>query len=108
MPVHFSNTGLRTATRALASLFVENLASPVIAFHPEKNVGFGSGVNGGLAALAGLVPPPSWAMVSNLDLSVHPGASKGRTPMLTSLLVTSLRATSAQDSVARLGRRHEG
>jgi N-acetylglucosaminyl-diphospho-decaprenol L-rhamnosyltransferase len=61
-------------TRALAALFVEDPASPVIVLHPEKNLGFGSGVNRGLAALSGMVPPPTWVVVANADLHVHPGA----------------------------------
>ena len=41
---------------------------------PAKNLGFGAGVNRGLAALAGMSPPPQWVIVSNPDLHVHPGA----------------------------------
>jgi len=62
------------ATRALAALFVEDPASPVIVLHPGKNLGFGSGVNRGLAALSGMVPPPTCFVVANPDLHVHPGA----------------------------------
>ena len=42
---------------------------------PGRNLGFGAGVNRGLAALAGVSPPPDWVLVSNPDLVVHPGAS---------------------------------
>jgi N-acetylglucosaminyl-diphospho-decaprenol L-rhamnosyltransferase len=39
-----------------------------------RNLGFGAGVNRGLAALAGEPSPPEWVLVSNPDLVVHPGA----------------------------------
>jgi N-acetylglucosaminyl-diphospho-decaprenol L-rhamnosyltransferase len=48
--------------------------APVILLQPGRNLGFGSGVNRGLAALAGLDEPPEWVLVSNPDLVVHPGA----------------------------------
>jgi N-acetylglucosaminyl-diphospho-decaprenol L-rhamnosyltransferase len=60
--------------RALATVFAEDPTSPVIALHPGKNVGYGAGVNRGLAVLSGMVPPPTWVVVSNPDLRVHPGA----------------------------------
>ena len=41
---------------------------------PGKNLGFGAGVNRGLAALAGAGTSPEWILVSNADLHVHPGA----------------------------------
>ena len=41
---------------------------------PGRNVGYGAGVNRGLAALAGEPPPPEWILVCNPDLVVHPGA----------------------------------
>ena len=41
---------------------------------PGRNLGFGAGVNRGLAALAGESPAPEWVLVSNPDLVVHPGA----------------------------------
>lgn len=61
-------------TRALAPLFDEDPAAPVLVLQPERNLGFGSGVNRGLAALSGMVPPPTWVVVANADLHVHPGA----------------------------------
>jgi N-acetylglucosaminyl-diphospho-decaprenol L-rhamnosyltransferase len=48
--------------------------SDVVVVQPEKNLGFGSGVNRGLAALSGQAPPPEWVLVANPDLRVHPGA----------------------------------
>ncbi len=39
-----------------------------------RTLGYGAGVNRGLAALSGLSPPPPWVVVSNPDLQVHPGA----------------------------------
>ncbi len=41
---------------------------------PGRNVGFGAGVNRGLAALAGEETPPEWILVCNPDLVVHTGA----------------------------------
>ena len=41
---------------------------------PGRNLGFGAGVNRGLAVLAGLAAPPEWVLVSNPDLLVHAGA----------------------------------
>jgi N-acetylglucosaminyl-diphospho-decaprenol L-rhamnosyltransferase len=41
---------------------------------PGRNLGFGAGVNRGLAALAGEPTPPEWILVCNPDLVVHPGA----------------------------------
>jgi N-acetylglucosaminyl-diphospho-decaprenol L-rhamnosyltransferase len=41
---------------------------------PGRNLGFGSGANRGLAALAGDAHAPEWVLVSNPDLVVHPGA----------------------------------
>ena len=38
------------------------------------NLGFGSGVNRGLAVLGGMTSPTEWVLVSNPDLHVHPGA----------------------------------
>lgn len=68
------NGTIGSTARALAPLFVEDPAAQVVVLQPEKNVGFGSGANRGLAALSGMVPPPSWVVVSNPDLHVHPGA----------------------------------
>jgi N-acetylglucosaminyl-diphospho-decaprenol L-rhamnosyltransferase len=50
------------------------LLSRVTVVRPGRNVGFGAGVNRGLAALAGSERPPEWVLVSNADLHVHPGA----------------------------------
>lgn len=40
---------------------------------PGRNIGYGAGVNRGLAVLAAGSPPPKWVLVSNADLEVHPG-----------------------------------
>jgi N-acetylglucosaminyl-diphospho-decaprenol L-rhamnosyltransferase len=68
------NGATGSTARALAALLGEDPASPVVVVRPEKNVGFGSGVNRGLAALSGMEPPPPWVLVSNADLHLHPGA----------------------------------
>lgn len=47
---------------------------PVRIVRPGRNVGYGGGVNRGLAALAAEPSPPEWVLVSNADLEVHPGA----------------------------------
>jgi len=59
---------------ALATLLDEHPAPPVRIVRPGRNLGFGAGVNRGLAALAGESPAPEWVLVSNPDLVVHPGA----------------------------------
>jgi N-acetylglucosaminyl-diphospho-decaprenol L-rhamnosyltransferase len=44
---------------------------------PGRNLGFGAGVNRGLAVLAGVHPVPDVVLVSNPDVIVHPGAVAG-------------------------------
>ncbi len=63
-----------SAQRALAPLLAEAGAADVVVVHPWMNIGFGSGVNRGLAVLGGMTPPTEWVLVSNPDLHVHPGA----------------------------------
>jgi N-acetylglucosaminyl-diphospho-decaprenol L-rhamnosyltransferase len=64
------------AARALAGLFAEDpaTATTVVVVQPARNLGFGSGVNRGVAVLGGLPTPPTWALIANADLHVHPGA----------------------------------
>ncbi len=59
---------------ALGPLLDAGAAPPVRIVRPGRNLGFGSGANRGLAALAGEERPPEWVLVSNPDLVVHPGA----------------------------------
>jgi N-acetylglucosaminyl-diphospho-decaprenol L-rhamnosyltransferase len=59
---------------ALAELLSERPAAPLRLVHPGRNLGFGAGVNRGLAVLAGESPPPEWVLVSNADLVVHRGS----------------------------------
>jgi N-acetylglucosaminyl-diphospho-decaprenol L-rhamnosyltransferase len=63
-----------SARRALGALLSERGAEDVVVVQPQKNLGFGSGVNRGLAVLSGMTPPAEWVLVSNPDLRVHPGA----------------------------------
>ena len=63
-----------SAARALAALLADDPGAPVVVVRPGKNLGYGAGVNRGLAALSGLSPPPPWVLVANPDLHVHPGA----------------------------------
>ena len=63
-----------SAAEALASLLAGNPPPPVHVVRPGRNVGFGAGVNRGLAALAGGTAEPEWVLISNPDLLVHPGA----------------------------------
>jgi N-acetylglucosaminyl-diphospho-decaprenol L-rhamnosyltransferase len=63
-----------SAAAALAELMDERPAPPVRVVRPGGNLGYGAGVNRGLAALAGEEEPPEWVLVSNPDLLVHPGA----------------------------------
>jgi N-acetylglucosaminyl-diphospho-decaprenol L-rhamnosyltransferase len=62
-----------TAT-VLAEEFGDDSGLPVRVVRPGRNLGFGAGVNRGLAALAGDHPGPEWVLVSNVDVVVHPGA----------------------------------
>jgi len=59
---------------ALAGLLEDPSPPPVRVVRPGRNVGYGGGVNRGLAALAAETSPPQWVLVSNADLEVHPGA----------------------------------
>jgi N-acetylglucosaminyl-diphospho-decaprenol L-rhamnosyltransferase len=74
-PVVVVDNGARgSAQRALGPLLAERGDDDVVVVHPEKNVGFGAGVNRGLAVLSGSTSPAEWVLVSNPDLRVHPGA----------------------------------
>jgi N-acetylglucosaminyl-diphospho-decaprenol L-rhamnosyltransferase len=68
------NGAAGSAGAALADLPGGPKARPVHLVRPGRNVGFGAGVNRGLAALAGEPSPPEWVLVCNPDLVVHPGA----------------------------------
>jgi N-acetylglucosaminyl-diphospho-decaprenol L-rhamnosyltransferase len=68
------NGAAGSAGDALAELVAENPQVPVQVVQPGRNLGFGAGVNRGLAALAGASSAPDWVLVSNPDLVVHPGA----------------------------------
>jgi N-acetylglucosaminyl-diphospho-decaprenol L-rhamnosyltransferase len=68
------NGAAGSAGSALAGLLAERVGAPVRLVQPGRNLGFGAGVNRGLAALAGEAEPPDWVLVSNPDLVVHPGA----------------------------------
>ncbi len=63
-----------SAAAALEAVLVTRSPPPVHIVQPGRNLGFGAGVNRGLAALAGLPTPPEWVLVSNPDLVVHAGA----------------------------------
>ncbi len=68
------NGAPRSAGTALSDLLDERPAPPVRIVRPGRNVGFGAGVNRGLAALAGETSSPDYVLVSNPDLELHPGA----------------------------------
>jgi N-acetylglucosaminyl-diphospho-decaprenol L-rhamnosyltransferase len=68
------NGAAGSVARSLAPLLAARGEADVVVLHPGKNLGFGAGVNRGLAALTGMAPPPQWVLISNPDLSVHPGA----------------------------------
>jgi N-acetylglucosaminyl-diphospho-decaprenol L-rhamnosyltransferase len=63
-----------SVTAALRDLLATTPPPPVRVVRPGRNVGFGAGVNRGLAALAGGTAAPEWVLVSNADLLVHHGA----------------------------------
>jgi len=68
------NGAAGSAAAALGADLVDGPAPPVHIVQPGRNLGYGAGVNRGLAALAGRSAPPEWVLVSNADLVVHPGA----------------------------------
>jgi N-acetylglucosaminyl-diphospho-decaprenol L-rhamnosyltransferase len=68
------NGAAGSAAAALGELRGGLPALPVRLVRPGGNVGFGAGVNRGLAALAGEEAPPEWILVCNPDLVVHRGA----------------------------------
>jgi N-acetylglucosaminyl-diphospho-decaprenol L-rhamnosyltransferase len=68
------NGAAGSAPQALIELLEDGQSLPVRVVRPGRNVGFGAGVNRGLAALAGEASPPDWVLVCNPDLVVHPGA----------------------------------
>ncbi|HWD54903.1 MAG TPA: glycosyltransferase family 2 protein [Acidimicrobiales bacterium] len=61
------------AEAALAPLLAEAPALRVRVVRPGRNIGFGAGVNRGLAALAAESPAPELVLIANTDLEVHPG-----------------------------------
>jgi N-acetylglucosaminyl-diphospho-decaprenol L-rhamnosyltransferase len=63
-----------SAERALAPVVTGRDLGEVVVVRPQRNIGYGAGVNRGLAVLAGQTPPPDYVLVSNSDLRVHPGA----------------------------------
>ena len=71
------NGAVGSAATALAHRASGSKARPIHVVRPGRNVGFGAGVNRGLAALEGESTPPEWVLVCNPDLVVHPGALSG-------------------------------
>ncbi|HEY1827730.1 MAG TPA: glycosyltransferase family 2 protein [Acidimicrobiales bacterium] len=67
------NGELGSSKTALDAL-IARAGAPVRVVCPGRNLGYGGGVNRGLAALAGAEAPPEWVLVSNSDLEIHPGA----------------------------------
>jgi N-acetylglucosaminyl-diphospho-decaprenol L-rhamnosyltransferase len=63
-----------SVAQALSLLLAERPTSAVVTVTPGRNIGFGSGVNRGLALLAGMSGPPEFVLISNADLWVHAGA----------------------------------
>ena len=73
-PVVVVDNGAAGRRPGTGPLLADVAGQPVVVVPPGKNLGFGSGVNRGLAVLSGMTPPPAWVLVSNPDLRVHPGA----------------------------------
>ncbi len=74
-PVVVVENGAHGSTMAaLRELLAAAPAAPVRIVRPGRNLGFGAGVNRGLAVLAGEPEPPEWVLISNADLEVHTGA----------------------------------
>jgi N-acetylglucosaminyl-diphospho-decaprenol L-rhamnosyltransferase len=63
-----------SAEVALATLVAAHAAGDVRVVAPGKNLGFGAGINRGVAVLSGLVAPTEWVLIANPDLRLHPGA----------------------------------
>ena len=63
-----------SAMAALTTLLDDEPWDRVRVVRPGRNLGFGAGVNRGIAALAAESRPAEWVLVSNADLEVHPGA----------------------------------
>jgi N-acetylglucosaminyl-diphospho-decaprenol L-rhamnosyltransferase len=68
------NGAAGSAAAALHALLAGKAGAQVRVVQPGGNLGFGAGVNRGLAALAGEAELSEWVLVSNPDLVVHPGA----------------------------------
>jgi N-acetylglucosaminyl-diphospho-decaprenol L-rhamnosyltransferase len=62
-----------TAEQSLAPLRAAGHSADVVVISPQQNLGYGAGVNRGMAAVAGMSPAPELVLVSNADLRVHPG-----------------------------------
>ena len=73
-----------SAAAALTALLDGEPSDRVRVVRPGRNLGFGAGVNRGIAALAAESPPAEWVLVSNADLEVHPGALEAMRNALTS------------------------
>jgi N-acetylglucosaminyl-diphospho-decaprenol L-rhamnosyltransferase len=69
--------GARGSVETTLSDAPADLLQRVQVVQPGRNLGYGSGVNRGLAVLAGETPAPDMVLVSNPDVIVHPGAIGG-------------------------------
>ena len=67
------NGATGTVDAALAEIPAITTSAPITVVRPGRNLGFGAGVNRGLAVLAE-EPAPEWVLVANPDLVVHHGA----------------------------------
>jgi N-acetylglucosaminyl-diphospho-decaprenol L-rhamnosyltransferase len=65
-----------SVARSLHALMAERGPDRIVVVCPQRNVGFGAGVNRGLAVLAGQSPAPESVLVCNADAQVHAGALK--------------------------------
>jgi N-acetylglucosaminyl-diphospho-decaprenol L-rhamnosyltransferase len=63
-----------SSRRALAPLLAGRPAAAVTVLSPGRNLGYGGGVNRGLAVLGGMASPPKWVLISNPDIRLHAGA----------------------------------
>jgi N-acetylglucosaminyl-diphospho-decaprenol L-rhamnosyltransferase len=67
------NGAAGSASVALDPLLSEPAGAGVTVVSVGRNLGYGAGANRGMAALAD-GEPPTWVLISNPDLVVHPGA----------------------------------
>lgn len=73
-PVIVVENGAPGSTEAALASLLPGVPTGVRIVRPGRNLGYGAGVNRGLAALSDGSSAPEWVFVANADLVVHPGS----------------------------------